>query len=123
MGTLKKNLFVRPGNLAAEVYRVDGQTFAAELDFIQPDAGSLLVRPAMPNPASDRIMVPFELPEAGDVTIMLSDALGRTVATQSKFYNAGSHVETLDVSRLEGVVMVRLEALGEVRTQRVVVKN
>ena len=123
MGTLKKNLFVRPGNLAAEVYRVDGQSFAAELDFIQPDAGSFLVRPAMPNPASNLVMVPFELAEACEMTVTLSDALGRTVAVHSKFYDAGSHVETLDVSRLEGVVMVRLSALSEVRTQRVVVKN
>ena len=123
MGTLKKNLFVRTEKLAAEVYRPDGQTFSAELNFIQPDAGSFLVRPAMPNPASSRIMVPFELAEACEVTIMLSDALGRTVAAQSKFYDAGSHVETLDVSKCEGVVLVRLSALGVVKTQRIVVEN
>jgi hypothetical protein len=122
-GTLKKCLFVKNENLAAEAYNVDGQTFAVVLDFVEPDPTAFSFRPVQPNPASNRIQAPFTLSEACDVAFDLTDALGRSVFTQTAWFEAGEHVQTFDVSNLDGIVTVRISAAGQSKAQRVVVKR
>ncbi|GAB5537078.1 MAG: hypothetical protein Rubg2KO_33270 [Rubricoccaceae bacterium] len=79
-----------------------------------------------PNPAARGVVsvnVPFALPEAGPVRLAVYDALGREVAVLvNETHPAGTHRAAFDTRSLPaGVYIVRLEASGEVHTQRLTV--
>jgi hypothetical protein len=76
-----------------------------------------------PNPATSFIRVPFALPELGLVHLGVYDALGREVARLvDGVHPAGQTHVALDASSLPaGIYLVRLEAGGETRVQRLTV--
>jgi len=78
-----------------------------------------------PNPARQQATVRFALPEAIDapnVTIRLYDVLGRQVRTVSTTATAGRHTLQFNTQSLtSGVYVLRLDADGVVKTQRLTV--
>jgi hypothetical protein len=75
-----------------------------------------------PNPGQHQVTVRYSLPEERKTTLRLYDVLGRQVRTVVSDQKEGRHERTLDVSRLpSGVYFLRLEAEGEVRTQKLTV--
>ncbi len=76
-----------------------------------------------PNPFADATVIPFVLPEAGQVHLKAFDILGRQVATLAEgTMAAGIHRVTLEGNRLPaGMYFVRLEFAGEVKVKRIVV--
>lgn len=80
-----------------------------------------------PNPARGAVTLPFELPEASDVTVEVYDALGRLVARiEVGERAAGAHEAALDGRALAaGAYVVRLTTGGEggrdVRVRRLTV--
>ena len=82
--------------------------------------GPTLLRP-FPNPAHGPVTVSFALAEAGDVRVVVYDALGREVAVLADgFYQPGPYEAQLDGRALPtGTYLVRMEAGGAVQTQRV----
>ncbi len=76
-----------------------------------------------PNPMRDAATVAFALPEADAVRLVVYDVLGREVAVLADgVLDAGEHEVRFDGADLpSGVYVVRLNAGGQVQTQRVTV--
>ena len=75
-----------------------------------------------PNPARSQATVRYALPDKQEATIRLYDVLGRRVRTVVSGEQEGRHEQRLDTSRLSsGVYFLRLEAGGQVRTQKLTV--
>ncbi len=95
---------------------VDDGTTDAE----RPNTGARLdLLPARPNPGRAATEIAFRLPEAGDATVELFDALGRRVLLlHDGPAAAGAHALTADVSALpSGAYVVRLTAGEGTRSQ------
>jgi len=92
------------------------------------DKSSILLLPAHPNPASNSENISFTigLRERAGVTLKLYDLLGRE---QSVILNDLWHPEGIFDAKFNsgklaaGTYVYRLEALGEVRSGRIVVKH
>ncbi len=66
-----------------------------------------------PNPASEQTVINFELPVQSDVTLIVSDNLGRTVSETSQTFGAGTHAIPFNTSQLpRGVYSYTLIAGG-----------
>ncbi|MBS1911787.1 MAG: T9SS type A sorting domain-containing protein [Bacteroidetes bacterium] len=78
---------------------------------------------SMPNPARDATVLAFALPQGGDASIRLTDALGRTVMERSLGHlEAGSYRETIDLSALPaGFYMAAVNSGGAVSAMRLIV--
>ncbi len=76
--------------------------------------------PAFPNPFARTATLSFALPEAAEVRLVVYDVLGRAVAKLADgTWEAGRHQVALDGRGLAGgTYLVRLEAGGQVATQR-----
>ena len=75
-----------------------------------------------PNPTAGSVTLPFTLAADADVRISVVDALGREVLVATDARQAGAQRATLNTSGLApGVYVVRLDAAGTVRSQRLVV--
>jgi len=91
------------------------------------DAGapalSLALAGGIPNPASGVSRIAWSLPAAGHVRLAAYDIRGREAfVLEDGFFDAGAHGSSWDVRGIApGVYVVRLAALGEVRTQRMAV--
>lgn len=79
--------------------------------------------PPAPNPARGRVTVRFALPAPGPAVLALYDVLGRRVGTPTAGrFPQGTHAVTLETTRLPaGAYVLRLEAGGYVRSQRLIV--
>jgi hypothetical protein len=54
-----------------------------------------------PNPATDRMMINFVIPVQSEVSITITDALGRAVGTiDAKHFNAGNSSISLNTAKL-----------------------
>ena len=85
--------------------------------------GMLLDAP-VPNPTSGLTQIRFELPMTSEVTITITDMLGRPVARQTRTYGAGPQTENIDASRLaNGTYLVVLDAQGSRLLQKMVVQR
>ena len=86
---------------------LDGTTFALGTNY--------------PNPFNPTTLIPFSVAEASEVSIKVYDLLGRTVATLvDGTLSAGVHEVQFEASQLPtGMYIVRMEAAGIVKTQRV----
>ena len=85
-----------------------------------PAAPAVRLEAPAPNPAYETTTLRFTLDEAAAVRLAVYDVLGRemTVAAEGP-RAAGTHAIALDVAALPpGVYVVRLEAAGQARTQR-----
>jgi hypothetical protein len=81
-------------------------------------AGTLRLDAPRPNPSAGRVVVPYTLPTAGEVSVTVYDALGRRVAVVvSGWREAGRHAAVVEAGLLgSGVYVVRLvTAEGERR--------
>jgi len=83
----------------------------------------LTLRTPFPNPAQEQATVRYELPDAAEVQIAVYDLLGRRVATPvDGRRNAGRAEVRLRTNRLpNGTYLLRLQAAGQVHTQRLTV--
>lgn len=75
-----------------------------------------------PNPWQHTTVMPFELQAASDVTIRITNAAGKVVATQSGWYPAGYHTVKIDQSQVKakGVYFYQIETAGGVLTRKMV---
>ncbi|WP_456425835.1 trypsin-like peptidase domain-containing protein [Rhodocaloribacter sp.] len=75
-----------------------------------------------PNPFNPTTMIAFTLPEAGEVTLRVFNALGREVATLAEgFREAGSHQVRFDATDLSaGIYVYVLQSEGFRQTRRMV---
>ena len=105
------------------LYSRQQEALGAELEFVPVTAGrgAPVLDPVQPNPAKDKMTISYDLPEAGEATLALTDANGRVVRTETSFQSAGHHsVEwSLGVEKSHGLLFLRLETAGGTAVQRV----
>ncbi|MDG1754340.1 MAG: choice-of-anchor B family protein [Rhodothermales bacterium] len=93
---------------------------------IEDDLGipsSFSLEPAYPNPFNPQTMIRFELNVSADVRVTVSDALGREVAELINASALASGMHTLQFNGAglpSGTYVVRMEALGQLLTQQIV---
>ena len=117
-----------------EVARFDAGIAPAHVALLQADVGTAIEQTAdtvperfslganYPNPFNPTTRLPFEVAEAGPVTLTVYDALGRPVATLIDAPMApGRYEATWDAARLpSGLYMARLEAGRHTATRRLI---
>jgi CSLREA domain-containing protein len=99
--------------------RAPGDAAAVGTSEGQPDAYAL--HAAYPNPFERATTLRFDLPEPAHIRLSVYDVLGREVARLvDAETEAGAHAVRFEGARLpSGTYLVRLEAGGRVRTQRI----
>jgi hypothetical protein len=86
-----------------------------------PAASSIILHGNYPNPFNPSTTIRFELPRSMQVTLVISDALGRDVrrVINGEIYAAGEHTAVFDARTLpSGVYNYRLVADGAVKIRR-----
>lgn len=91
---------------------------------IQTAVGSVLSLNNYPNPFKTETNIAFNLPEAADVKIRITDARGRQVALLNVGeLTAGAHNQHLDAAALEaGVYFCELHAAGSTRSEKAIIR-
>lgn len=83
----------------------------------------LVLEQNYPNPFSQQTTIPFSIPNAAQVRFFIMDAMGRIVHRADKFYQAGSHVITIDMdSYTAGVYYYGIEVDGQRQMRKMVLK-
>lgn len=84
----------------------------------------LFLEDAYPNPAGTTTTIGYNLPENGEVTLVLRDVLGNEVLTSQSNQSQGYNSWTVDVSGLaDGVYFYEVQFGGRVMTKRLVVNH
>jgi hypothetical protein len=91
-----------------------------------PQVHRLALGPCVPNPVTPRTRIPFELPEAGPVTVAVYNVTGRAVAVllDATRLEAGRHAVSWDGRTVSGqplasgVYYIRLDGPGGERSER-----
>lgn len=82
------------------------------VDTDEPDARRLQLS-AAPNPATDRVRLNFEAPEAGNAQVLVSDLLGRPVLAQEMSLPQGPNQVEINLHNLPaGAYTVRVQTRG-----------
>lgn len=91
---------------------------------IQTSVGNVLSLSNYPNPFKSETNIAFNLPEAADVKIRITDARGRQVALLNVGeLAAGAHDQYLDAAALEaGVYFCELHAAGKTRSEKAIIR-
>lgn len=88
-----------------------------------PDQHRFVLGQNIPNPAQKQTTIPFTLPEAGEVTLVVHDINARVVAKQIRSCPAGENTLLLDLSGFTpGIYSYSLHYQGAVRTKTMVVE-
>jgi len=100
----------------------DGHVTLSEAETIVRTVDALHIQEGYPNPAHDRVTVPYASPNAQEVTVSVYDILGRQVQSVPHDMAAGRSTMDVDVSRLSsGTYFLRVESDETVETQRITV--
>lgn len=128
-GTLSSSLEINSSLTQAEAYDATLQVMGATLEFQQSEARSNFVKtgeqaqlfPVSPNPTSGPVAAAFYLPADGEATLSLYNLSGQLIATQSGFFQAGTHRIEMPVNA-SGVMFLHLQSSQGTGVQRIVVK-
>lgn len=100
----------------------DGSTHISRKITVERRIDEVELLGTYPNPVREQATIRYAVPETKDVTVALYDVLGRPVRTVVRAERKGRHEEEVDVRGLSsGVYFVRLQAGGQVQTQKVTV--
>lgn len=97
-----------------------GEPFVTEASAASNLPESYALNPAHPNPFNPETTISFDLPEAGQVSLVIYDVQGREVARLADgFYPAGGHQLSFDGSDLSsGIYFVRMVSGNFYQTQK-----
>lgn len=100
----------------------DGTVTFSDVVTVRWGTSSLKLLSTYPNPARQQVTVRYAVPKRGETTIRLHDVLGREVRTLVQSQKEGRQELSLDVGGLSsGVYFLRLQAGGEMRTQKLTI--
>jgi hypothetical protein len=92
-GKLSEMVSMDAEAMQPELYSEHQEIFTLYLRWTEPEAAGLAddmqLHQNRPNPWMDETVIPFELPEAGEVTLTITNATGETVQTITKAFAAG----------------------------------
>lgn len=87
-------------------------------------ANGMVLGAPVPNPTDGLTQINFELPRNADVSITITDLVGRPVARMQKNFPAGQQTERFDASNLpSGTYLIILDAEGRRMLQKLVVNK
>lgn len=121
-GRLSDLLTLNQRYLAAEAYSGDLETQPIELSYAPATAETtgLVVYQNRPNPVADATVIPFELPQAGQARLTITDLTGRTLFTQAGDFGKGYNEFSINRSDLgaSGVLLYKVETDQAAVTKR-----
>lgn len=124
-GKLSDNLTLTQRYLAAEAYTDDLETASIELGYVQAigESTGLVVYQNRPNPVAGATVIPFELPQAGQARLTITDLTGRTLFTQAGDFGKGYNEFSINRSDLgaSGVLLYKVETDQAAVTKRMLV--
>jgi hypothetical protein len=92
-GNLSDMISVDNSFLNAEIYDQDEEEYTLKLNWMEegtPQGGDdIQLHQNRPNPWMDETIIPFEIPETGEVTLEITNALGEKVTTITHEFAAG----------------------------------
>jgi hypothetical protein len=92
-GKISDMLTIDSEFIEPELYDDDLKTYSIELQWRDEHqteiGGDIQLHQNRPNPWIDETMIPFEIPEAGEVTVTITNATGDVIRTITKEYAAG----------------------------------
>ena len=89
-----------------------------------PAADGFVVGQNVPNPVSGNTLIPFRIPESGEVQIVITDLPGKIIYREMQTRPAGEHTYELDANHLsQGVYYYTLEYKGQRITRKMVVRK
>ncbi len=92
-GMLHEMISMDPLALEPELYDEAQETYTLQLQWRDEQAVALTddiqLHQNVPNPWDEETVIPFELPEDGDVTVTITNATGETVKSMTRTYAAG----------------------------------
>lgn len=108
--------------------RVNDQTTVVEVINYFEDAptvngDNLVLEQNYPNPFTQQTTIPFTLPNAAKVRFFVMDAMGHIVHRFENFYQAGSHLLTVDMEAYAaGVYYYGIEVNGQRQMRKMILK-
>ncbi|MAT38340.1 MAG: hypothetical protein CL946_01915 [Ectothiorhodospiraceae bacterium] len=114
-------VFMTTGAIGLHIIKLD----STQTSLPNPQAASFSLSPAYPNPVSpgSTAQVRYSLPSAGNITLLLHDALGRELRRISKRVEPGEHAESIPtVGLTPGVYYYSLLASGQKKTEMLIVR-
>lgn len=89
-----------------------------------PNANGFVVGQNIPNPANNQTLIPYVIPEAGEVTLIITDLPGQVMFSEVQARPAGEHQFEMNVSQLaSGVYYYTLEYRGQRVTRKLIVNQ
>ncbi len=92
-GWLSEMITLNNSFLEGEVYDEYDETYSLNLQWMNAvevaDAQEVQLHQNRPNPWTDETIIPFELPEAGEVTLSITNAIGEEVMSHVRHFSSG----------------------------------
>lgn len=124
-GRLSEFLALNSLKLSAEAYNQDLEVQPVALTFDQaPEtAQSLIVYQNRPNPVANSTVIPFQLPEAGQVRLTVFDLTGRTLLSQVADFGKGYNEFSINKSELNatGLLLYKVESGNAAVTKKMLI--
>ena len=87
------------------------------------NGNQLVLEQNYPNPFSQQTNIPFTLPESAKVRFFVMDAMGHIVHRAESFYQAGSHLITIDMDAYAaGVYYYGIEVNGQRQMRKMILR-
>ena len=87
------------------------------------NGANLVLEQNYPNPFSHQTTIPFTLPNAATVRFFIMDAMGHIVHRDQAFYQAGSHLITVDMQAYAaGIYYYGIEVDGQRQMRKMILK-
>ena len=121
-GKLSQSVQVAAGMLAAESYPKSGAINKVEISFNNAAAAKFELFQNQPNPFSGNTAIGFNIPEAGNARLTITDLSGKVLKTISADYSKGFHQVLLDRSELgsAGILYYTLETATQTATRKMI---
>ncbi|MCB0683862.1 MAG: T9SS type A sorting domain-containing protein, partial [Saprospiraceae bacterium] len=119
---LSEALSITSRYTAAEAY-AEGEVWGVELSFGQDQGQAFRLYQNVPNPFRGTTTIGFQLPEASEVTLTITDVSGKVVKVLSGEYGVG--YQEIEVSDLQarGVLYYQLETATHTATRKMIITN
>ncbi|HJW27681.1 MAG TPA: T9SS type A sorting domain-containing protein, partial [Saprospiraceae bacterium] len=92
-GKLSEMVSIDPVYMSPELYDENQEVYNLGLKWTEEESvdnpDGIQLHQNRPNPWIEETMIPFEIPEAGEVTVTITDAQGKTMTTITKDFAAG----------------------------------
>lgn len=116
------------GSLQSEGWAVDDICFSrippCTVGLDENEAPGLVLEDAYPNPSGTTTTIGYNLPENGEVTLVLRDVLGNEIMTSQSNLSQGYNQWTIDVNGLaDGIYFYEVQFGDQVLTKRLVVSH